>query len=560
MRQIAKISPTSNQGAEVKSKLINRFVETIETGEERNFKSLRNLPLDAFPQAEAAIKHAISQALSATFVREDLFPTAEIAELYILLAKDGQRNWWHESLENIFKTLFKQGKEATLRNTWQLLIYSEDSQRSVLNLISQDDAIAELFLISSPPATIPPMLAKPLAAICLKRKWLLLHAHVIQSYLSAKEAALYQFRLELPLPNFHFQGTLKIVPSVMDGQLLSLVLDNNHIWLSRQYAKRCITNSTLLQQLNINNDTWLEVWAESLKETQNIEYGIHQPANVIADVLSRLADNKAVPEEIIKRIANSKYADISTFKQRDQVWQNIPQSYKQLFLRATADGFFERFINNDVDVINIEQELNTFITADSYMTTFLRNNRDKIETVLNAYEKIPGLRDDFLADYINYYSKPVPQIQSNLLGILVLSKRMPLTAKRIFEKAVHREDFRIALNRCQSLLQLTFWEKFRFGHLLSTSLSTDDIYNALQEIAIHSYPHGPEDNNIWGRAGGDLSKLNHHNSREENWQVAMYLLRKGGGGKNISPKSLIKAMQEDYPANQELNDLYKYFK
>lgn len=71
---------------------------------------------------------------------------------------------------------------------------------------------------------------------------------------------------------------------------------------------------------------------------------------------------------------------------------------------------------------------------------------------------------------------------------------------------------------------------------------------------------GRKDNEIWKRAGGEISKLHNHKSREENWRNALNLLRNGGGGKEISIKSLIKEMIEDHPNNTTLKEIKKYFK
>ena len=85
------------------------------------------------------------------------------------------------------------------------------------------------------------------------------------------------------------------------------------------------------------------------------------------------------------------------------------------------------------------------------------------------------------------------------------------------------------------------------------------MHKKLTELAINLYKEGPEQRNIWERAGGDISKLTNHVSREENWQKAIDLLNLGGGGNSIKAYTLLEQMQEDYPNNKDLKTLVIYF-
>ena len=61
------------------------------------------------------------------------------------------------------------------------------------------------------------------------------------------------------------------------------------------------------------------------------------------------------------------------------------------------------------------------------------------------------------------------------------------------------------------------------------------------------YPQGPEDNDIWKRAGGDVSILINSANRKSQWFNVVEKLYLGGGGKDISVMSLINEIKEDYP-------------
>lgn len=65
-------------------------------------------------------------------------------------------------------------------------------------------------------------------------------------------------------------------------------------------------------------------------------------------------------------------------------------------------------------------------------------------------------------------------------------------------------------------------------------------------MAVILYGEGPEDNNIWKRAGGNVSILSNHENLKTQWYNAIDTLSKGGGG-NITLKSFIEEVKKDFP-------------
>jgi nucleoside phosphorylase len=79
-------------------------------------------------------------------------------------------------------------------------------------------------------------------------------------------------------------------------------------------------------------------------------------------------------------------------------------------------------------------------------------------------------------------------------------------------------------------------------------------WDALYKLTVRLYPKGPADRSIWERAGGDMSTLDLSGSGKGAWFAAIRELSNGGGGL-ITPKRLIETLQEDYPGNEELEQL-----
>ena len=68
------------------------------------------------------------------------------------------------------------------------------------------------------------------------------------------------------------------------------------------------------------------------------------------------------------------------------------------------------------------------------------------------------------------------------------------------------------------------------------------------------YPAGPVDDEIWSRAGGDVSRLRLQGTGRAMWFAALRTLRQGGGGSGISMDSLIQAALQDFPHHPGLRE------
>ncbi|PRY35996.1 nucleoside phosphorylase [Spirosoma oryzae] len=77
------------------------------------------------------------------------------------------------------------------------------------------------------------------------------------------------------------------------------------------------------------------------------------------------------------------------------------------------------------------------------------------------------------------------------------------------------------------------------------------LLNALVEM----YSQGPEQDDIWKRAGGDVSILINSMNRRSQWYNALERLALGGGGANITLQTLIEQIRIDNPNSQ--NDLFR---
>jgi hypothetical protein len=109
----------------------------------------------------------------------------------------------------------------------------------------------------------------------------------------------------------------------------------------------------------------------------------------------------------------------------------------------------------------------------------------------------------------------------------------------------------------KSNLENNFPEALRCGGIVkqvSTGETTISLIRdkKLEDIISELYPAGPIDQDIWQRAGGDVSRLRLNGTGRAQWFSALRTLKQGGGGENISIDSLMLEVKSDFPNHPSL--------
>src|SRR5690606_5662016 len=156
-----------------------------------------------------------------------------------------------------------------------------------------------------------------------------------------------------------------------DDDILFLAMDTKEKFFIAEYAGRSIKKPTLLNGLDVRNQIWLSIWANALIETNDLEHGILNLSEKVEQILNDISEGRQVPDEIIRQIANSEYADISELKNRADLWKYLSPNIKEIFLEATSNGLVKNISSKGLASVTIELELINYISSDRYMTTVL---------------------------------------------------------------------------------------------------------------------------------------------------------------------------------------------
>jgi len=78
------------------------------------------------------------------------------------------------------------------------------------------------------------------------------------------------------------------------------------------------------------------------------------------------------------------------------------------------------------------------------------------------------------------------------------------------------------------------------------------VSRPLEDLLPDLYPAGPAETHVWERAGGELSRLRLTGHGRADWYGALRTLRLGGGGRDITLRTLLDTVLADYPDHPDL--------
>lgn len=161
-----------------------------------------------------------------------------------------------------------------------------------------------------------------------------------------------------------------------------------------------------------------------------------------------------------------------------------------------------------------------------FTTTLLAGLRGHADKSASGFIKV--------FDLFNYVSEEVPKL-------------IPDEQHPIFKADNLEVNFAIALSQGG--------KKSPESPEVTLEVQGEPSWSVLEKILIELYPFGPRDQEVWSRAGGDLSRLQLHPSGQAAWHAALRTLKQGGGGRSISFGSLLDTVREDFSNHPQLAKL-----
>lgn len=463
IRVLSKISPSPDDGKKIKEKFIERLSMLIQNKQDTNIKALRNINWSGFVEGERKGKQIVSEYIESEIENPNLKQFQSLSELVDLSLNDTTKNWWHASINETVDSIFKKQNETSLKNIWLLMETSDATLKNVLSIISTVKD-CDSILRKSLPEKLKTETCKTFAPIAQKKNWYLLHAVILLKYLSIDISLERQLEVEQKLSFKDSVGVKYIVEQLSSEKVIQCALKDCNTKLIEFSVDAVFNNVTLLKDIDLSISGWLDIWTSLVFRTKNVFYGLlGKEQAIVFSLLDLIVKGKNVDAFIVGLIANTNFSDISEYKSRSNIWAVLTPLHKEKLLNSTTQTVLNNLISGKIQVETIESEISERIISDAFMTKFLSENRSEIEPVITLYSSFQNLKDNFLADYISYFSNAITEDQANKLGYLVSKNKLNKSARSIYDKARYNNNFKPAYEICKKLVSLNWWESSIIG-------------------------------------------------------------------------------------------------
>ncbi len=467
IRVLSKISPNPMDGKSIKEKFIERLTMLIRNKKDTNIKALRNIDWSGYLDGEIKGKQIVTEFVIREI--ENPYPNANqfdnLIDIIAMSIVDEEKNWWHDSVKDAMVTTFKKETEIAVKNIWKLVDLSEVRLIYIFSILGSvkdcDNILLRYF-----PEKLRTQTCNALAKIALKKKWYLFHANIILKQLLIDVALEKQIDVEQKLFLDDSVGVKYIVGKLSSEKLIECALKNRQSKLIELSVEVIIKNNSLLKEINLLVEGWLEIWTSVVLSTNKIFNGlIGREQEIVFSLLDLIAKGKKVNAFLFGLIAETNYSDISEYKNRSEIWAVFPPLHKEKFLISTTQSVLKNLLSGKIEVTSIEAELSDIIISDVFIINFLSKNSSNIGPVIFIYSSFNNLKDEFLATYIEHFPITITELQAKKLGSLIVKYKFLKSAKSVSEKAEYNNSFHPAYENCKELVTVDWWESFNiFGN------------------------------------------------------------------------------------------------
>lgn len=485
IRLLAEISPNKNNGKTIKQKFIEKYKKLVQDGLELNVKGLRNIQFSSFEKGEEIGKTLVKAIIEKAIIDSQFKHIQMLAEVAAISVNETNKNWWHQSVIDTYKLNSSNAIGVIQKSFWKLLLFSKDSSKDILSLIPTNKD-SESLLRKYLPIKIPIEIGQDILLALQKRTWYLLHAEVLLKLCKPSVAIKKQLAVEHSLNFEESIGVKLLLNEFGDDKLLTITLDSCNEKLTKELTFRILKNEALLKSIDLSISCWLNIWTSVLIENQEFNFGIrNREKEIVSSILDVAVQDKKINDIIFDLISDTEYSNIADFKPRNEVWQYIPISSRNKFIKATAESVLKKLLKDEIDYSSIEQSLTDYITSKPFIISFLNTNKNNIEPILKVFENFSGLPDSFFSDYIFHYSSQITENQSQRLGTIIQERNFTASAKNVYDKSRYYSSFSLAYEVCKSLVKISWWESLRSSPIQS-SKSRDHLMEQPNKNVLNS--------------------------------------------------------------------------
>ncbi|WP_147477042.1 effector-associated domain EAD1-containing protein [Corallococcus sp. AB038B] len=546
LRLVERLSPSRAKGMAGKARLLDRLICRLTSASVRDVLLLRNLGTEALPSADSLWTGIRDWAAKNLFIQAD-------DELLLSAINDATSEGaavpaWKEALLTGLAEAAQSKPEYFSTAFWRWIDANPATLAAFFKYISNTPDF-EASLSNAAPRNLRRDIGDTAMALAVSKRWLRLHGTATSATFAPSEAVHRQLSVDTDSANL--DGVRASLLRATPIETLSIALETDDPRVLRIAAEVVAAQPHLLRDVSLHTASAQQIWAGALRINADAWQGPANPPQAFIAILNNLVDGKAANTDLISSLASSPIADISNYSRRTEVWHRVDDVARSRLLEATVAGWLKRATSAfelDTPEQALEVALLTSNVFDRTLRALAQHNTGVAVRIISAIPSYDEIRFVRWLDELIASRHVLPEVDAEAIGRLVLGRHWTRAVERMIVCARSgRDDFKAALRVCHMMVGM-----FIRWSLGLSPVSLDEKWLLLEELATELYPKGPDDNELWERAGGRHSDLQSNGSGRTRWRDALVQLRRGKGPYLTR---LIQEMTGDFQHNEKLNYL-----
>ena len=519
-RLIIRLSPSKNDGKAIKKAVLTAISEQIDQRPADTFPvlSMANIQWTAFDTSPSVVGNKLVK-LIANWWREG--KSELVGEVLQRRLSEQNSVWWTTAIDAGFEQQFKAIRIDDARMTWTLWQSVEKAIDYLWHFIGVEKTNEQEFMTSLP-ELVDRRVSAQIVPFLKEHRWLRLHASLIMQYMRPQEALAEQVALS---------NTDKPSLSIIANQFAPLLFVQSAIPYKNQLLTEIaqelpISMVELDQSIHVDKSEWQDFIVAKLYQSSRHHKDVTEFDLVLTRVMDGLVNGLTIKSELLAAIAETSFADLSSYKKRAKVWDKLPITIRDQFLKATGRSLLDGLTT----VANLEPALKEAMLSLNIAGEYMRSHTGNWSKILRMFELFSSLPEKYLFDHITYSNQIDTGANAVLLGKLISRNKWRSCATVVYQKAKTNESYKLALKECLNLLG--FWDKLQVSFLLSNLPATRSVTEVewlshLETLCNELYDEETEIRILWQKAGGDVADLRSKESARVIWHHALQQLKKG---------------------------------
>jgi len=549
LRFIMALSPERRPGDANKAALVRELAGTISSASAVQVYALRNINLENWECGavlwEALRNWAEQAAASETDDPDDIaiwrYATAESAQSAWAIAV---RGGFEDSVANAGKKLW--------HACWRRWEAAPDLVAPLFALIQPTISIQDA-LVQTAPATIGGTLAESIMRASARRKWWVLHAIVARR--SNTLSAALERQLAVDSDENHIGGLAALFEDLPTADIISSALHVNNARLTALAGAAAGDDPTLLASFDPGVSAWRRIWSVALGRNPRAWQGVADQDSVRIAMVQQLRTGTILEPEFLEQIALTPMANLAQIHDRSFVWDVLPATLRDRFLTATARGWIVDFVESERTASDADAALRRAVTSAPIRDEFIATYDARVDPILRyfeAFEEVPEHVATAWLRKLRDRHASIGQDEATRLGTLARDRNWHNVAS-VVAAMLHTDGLSglaPAAITMRGIFHMMDLGMLMIRGFLAVS-SPQDVWAVFEEIACELYPSGPNEIELWSRAGGKKADLPDGHTGRARWHMTIALLRNGGS--QLAPFELLKTMIQDHPRNEKLS-------